>query len=96
MLKNDTQLTVRLLKQELESWRSFIDALRADDREIVHNLLEKCWQYVGAIESSEKNYLVEPFFLTILLMQEKRLRALEAEMMRLREEISAWKSRAGF
>jgi hypothetical protein len=95
MLENDTQVTVRLLKRELESWRPFIDALRADDREIARSLLEKCWQYVDAIESSEKNYLVEPFFLTTLLTQEKRLRALEAEMTRLREEVDGWKSRAG-
>ncbi len=95
MLESDSKVTVRLLKQELESWKPFIDALRADDREIARSLLEKCWQYVDAIESSEKNYLVEPFFFTILLIQEKRLRALEAEMPRLKEEVDAWKSRAG-
>jgi len=92
----ETEPTPRLLKDEIESWKPFIDALRAEERAIVKDLIEQCWRYASAIESSKKKYLVEPFFLTILLIQEKRIRFLESGLKLLREEINVWKSKAGY
>jgi len=92
----ETEPTPRLLKDEIESWKPFIDALRAEERSIVKDLIEQCWRYASAIESSKKTYLVEPFFLTILLIQEKRIRFLESGLKLLREEINVWKSKAGY
>jgi len=92
----ETEPTPRLLKDEIESWKPFIDALRAEERAIVKDLIEQCWRYASAIESSKKTYLVEPFFLTILLIQEKRIRFLESGLKLLREEINVWKSKAGY
>lgn len=93
MFKTETES--ELLKGEIESWKPFIDAMRAEDRAIAKELMEECWRYSSAIESSRKKYLVEPFFLTILLTQEKRIRWLESELKLLREEIDVWKSKAG-
>lgn len=95
MSETDTKSTTSLLQEELESWRPFLDALRDDDRQIARNLIEKCWKFVNAIESSGKKYLVEPLFLTILLIQEERIKWLESQIKMLREEIDAWKSKAG-
>ncbi|MBI2127024.1 MAG: hypothetical protein HYU02_06920 [Thaumarchaeota archaeon] len=53
--------------------------------------MERCWRYVSAIESSKREYLVEPFFLTILIDHEKKIRWIEYELDRLREEIDVWK-----
>jgi len=92
----ETEPTTNLLKEEIESWKPFIDALRWEDRAIAKELMEKCWQYAPAIESSKKKYLVEPFFLTILLTQEQRIRWLESELKLLKEEIDVWKSKAGY
>ena len=86
---------VRLLRQELESWRPFIEALRLDDRHVARQLMESCWRYVEAIEASGKDYVTEPFFLTVMLVQERRLRALEVELEKLKGEVESWKSRAG-
>jgi len=92
----ETEPIAKLLKDEIESWKPFIDALRGEDRAIIKELIEKCWRYAPAIESSKKKYFVEPFFLTILLTQEQRIRWLESELKLLEEEINVWKSKGGY
>ena len=95
MPENDVQPTVNLLKKELESWKPFIDALRSEDREIARSVFEECCRFVNAIESSGKKYLTEPLFLTILLIQDRKVRWLESQLKALQEAVNAWKSRAG-
>ena len=91
----EEKVSVRLFKEELESWRPFIEALRFEDRQVAREMMESCWRYLEAIEQSGKDYLTEPFYLTVLLVQERRLRGFEHELEKLRGEIEAWKSRAG-
>jgi hypothetical protein len=92
----EERVSVRLLRQELESWRPFVEALRLEDRRLAREMMESCWRYVEAIEQSGKDYTTEPFFLTVLLIQERRIRGFEAELERLRGEVEAWKrSKAG-
>lgn len=83
--------SIRLLRQELESWRPFVEALRLEDRQIARRMMDSCWRYFEAIESSQKEYLTEPFFLAILLTQERRLKELEAQLDRLKSEVESWK-----
>jgi len=95
-LPTEEKVTVRLLREELESWRPFIEALRLEDRQVARDMMERCTRYVEAIEASGKEYLTEPFFLSVLLVHEKQIRAFEAEFERLRGEVEAWKrSKAG-
>ena len=91
----EERVSVRLLREELESWRPFIEALRLEDRRVAREMTESCWRYLEAIEQSGKEYLTEPFFLTVLIVQEKRLRGFEAEFEKLRGEVEAWRSKAG-
>ena len=91
----EEKVSIRLLKEELESWRPFIEALRFEDRQVAREMMESCWRYVEAVEQSGKDYLTEPFFLTVLLVQERRLRGFEHEFEKLKGEIEAWKSKAG-
>jgi len=90
----EEKVSVRLLKEELESWRPFVEALRFEDRQIAREMMESCWRYVEAVEQSGKEFLTEPFFLTVLLAQERRLKEFEAEFETLKAEIETWKSRA--
>ncbi len=78
--------SVRLLREELESWKPFLNALRGEDREIARKMFEECWRFVSAIESSGKTYLVESVFLTILLIQQTKIKWLESEVNLLRKE----------
>lgn len=87
----EERVSVRLLREELESWRPFIEALRLEDRRLAREMMESCWRYAEAIEQSGKDYTTEPFFLTVLLTQERRIRGFEAELERLRGEVEAWK-----
>ena len=89
----EEKVSVRLLKEELESWRPFVEALRFEDRQVAREMMESCWRSVEAVEQSGKEFLTEPFFLTVLLAQEKRLKEFEAEFERLKAEVEAWKSR---
>jgi len=89
------RVSVKLLREELASWRPFVEALRLEDRQVARQMTEACWRYIESIEASGKEYLSEPFFLTILLMQERRIRGFEAELERLRSEVEAWKSKDG-
>jgi len=91
----EEKVNVRLFKEELESWRPFIEALRFEDRQVAREMMESCWRYLEAVEQSGKDYLTEPFFLTVLLMQERRLRGFEGELEKLKGEVEAWKSRVG-
>ena len=89
-------MSVRLLREELESWRPFVEALRLEDRQVARDMMERCTRYVEAIEASGKEYITEPFFLSVLLVQEKQIRAFEAELRTLRGETETWKrSRVG-
>jgi hypothetical protein len=96
MVASEEKVSVRLLKAELKSWRPFVEALRFEDRQVARDMMERCTRYVEAIEASGKKYLVEPFFLSILLTQERQVAAFEAELEKLRGEVEAWKrSKAG-
>ena len=90
----EDKITIRLLKDELESWRPFVEALRFEDRQVAREMMESCWRYAEAVEQSGKEFLTEPFFLTVLLAQERRLKEFEAEFETLKAEIETWKSRA--
>ena len=92
----EEKVSVRLLRQELDSWRPFVEALRFEDRQVAREMMERCTRYVEAIEASGKEYLTEPFFLTVLLAHERQIAAFEADFERLRGEVEAWKlSKAG-
>lgn len=95
MLESNSQSVVNLLKNEIDSWKPFIEALRESERNVVNDLIKKCWGFSNAIQSSKKNYLVEPFFLTILIVQGDQIRWLSTEVRRLQEEIDVWKSKDG-
>ena len=91
----EDKVTIRLLKEELEGWRPFVEALRFEDRQVAREMMESCWRYVEAVEQSGKEFLTEPFFLTVLLAQEKRLKEFEAEFETLKAEVEKRKSKAG-
>jgi hypothetical protein len=95
-VSGEERVCVRLLREELESWRPFVEALRFEDGQVARDMMERYARYVEAIEASGKEYLTEPFFLSVLLVQERQIRAFEAELERLRGETEAWKrSKAG-
>ena len=73
------------LEDEIESWKGFPWALRKEDRELWEEMIEESRQrYAEAVERSGKPLTTDPFFMALLLAQQKtieRLRAKLSEMM---------------
>ncbi|MFN2434993.1 MAG: hypothetical protein ABR515_06430 [Nitrososphaeraceae archaeon] len=59
------------LRQEIESWRGFADALREEDRQPFLSMLEQCYQYVDSINSKGEYYSTESLLMSLLFVQHK-------------------------
>lgn len=69
------------LDEELESWKGFPYALRRDDREAWDRMVEEARnRFGGAIERAGKTFTTEPFFMALLLLQQKMIGQLRAEL----------------
>ena len=72
--------------KEIESWRRFADALRAEDRELFREMIRLCYEYIPAMEAKGSPFPSEPLFMSLLLMQHKTITWLKRELERLRAE----------
>lgn len=59
------------LRQEIESWRGFADALREEDRQPFMSMLEQCYQYVDSINSKGDYFSTESLLMSLLFVQHK-------------------------
>jgi len=59
---------------------------------VARAMIDRCMKFVEAIEQSGKEWLDQPFFLSILLAQEKQIRAFEGELETMRGVVDAWKT----
>jgi hypothetical protein len=70
-----------ILDEEIGSWNGFPWALRKADREaweaMVRDVRE---QFREAVEKSGKTFATDPFFMALLLAQQKIIRHLRAEL----------------
>ena len=76
--KEETELAVAQeqhtrprLVEEVKSWKSFEKALRLQDRELFHAMVEKIWSFSEAVENSGEGYVTEAFLLSLLISQQK-------------------------
>jgi hypothetical protein len=59
------------LVEEVNSWKSFEKALRLQDRNLFHEMVEKSWSFSEAVENSREGYVTEAFLLSLLISQQK-------------------------
>ena len=72
------------LEEEIESWRGFPWALRKEDLELWNAMIEEVRNDFGeAIERSGKTFTTDPFFMALLLAQERMIRRLRDELRAL-------------
>ena len=71
------------LVDEAESWRSFAEALRSEDRQLLRQMLEKIWAYKDAVENCKEGYETEAFLLSLLISQQKTIDLLEKKKREL-------------
>jgi hypothetical protein len=59
------------LVEEIQSWKSFAKALRREDRQLFHAMVEKIWNHAEAVENSREGDVTEAFLLSLLISQQK-------------------------
>ncbi len=73
-------LSDREIMEELESWRGFRDALKAEDRELFKEMLRQCYEYIPAMHAKDSPFAVEALFMSILFAQHKMIVRMASEM----------------
>ena len=86
--KEESPETVaRRLKEEIDSWRPYAEALRQEDREMFREMMNSvAASYNQAIETAERGYDTEAVMMSILLNQQKTISWLSSVLKRIREE----------
>jgi hypothetical protein len=72
--------------EELDSWRRFADALRADDRELFREMLRLCHEYFPAMQARDSPFPTEALFMSLLFVQHKTIVWLAKEVERMKAE----------
>ena len=84
-------LSDREIMEELESWRGFADALRAEDRELFMAMLGECYEYIPSMHAKASPFSAEALLMSVLFVQHKRIARLVKEL----EELRKLEARAG-
>ena len=79
-------LSDRDIMEELESWKGFGDALKAEDRELFTEMLRQCYEYIPSMHSKTSPFSAEALLMSILFMQHKRIARLTSETEELRKK----------
>jgi len=77
-------LSDREIMLELESWRGFADALRAEDRELFLEMLRECYEYIPSMHAKASPFSAEALLMSILFVQHKKIGRLAKELEKLR------------
>jgi hypothetical protein len=75
--------------EELNSWRRFAGALRAEDRELFNEMLRLCYEYFPAMQARESPFPSEALFMSLLLAQHKIIMWLTDEVEKMKAERDA-------
>jgi len=62
-----------LLAKEIESWKSFGDTLRKEDRVLFEKMIQDCYGYINAINTKGDNYSTESLLMSLVLAQQKMI-----------------------
>ena len=89
--KEESPETVaRRLKEEIDSWRPYAEALRKEDREVFREMMNTvAASYNEAIERAERGYDTEAVMMSILLNQQKTINWLSSLLKRMQASRSA-------
>jgi hypothetical protein len=72
------------LDEEIGSWKGFPWALRKEDRELWDAMITEVKQYyTDAVEKSGKPLTTDPFFMALILAQQKTIERLKEEVQLL-------------
>ena len=79
-------LSDREIMEELESWKGFGDALKAEDRELFTEMLRQCYEYIPSMHAKASPFSAESLLMSVLFVQHKRIARLAREIEELRKK----------
>ncbi len=79
-------LSDKEIMEELESWKGFGDALKAEDRELFTEMLRECYEYVPSMHAKASPFSAEALLMSVLFVQHKRIARLAKEIEELRKK----------
>jgi hypothetical protein len=82
-------LSDREIMEELESWKGFGDALKAEDRELFTEMMRQCHEYIPSMHAKASPFTAEALLMSILFAQHKRIARLVREIGELRKKTTA-------
>ncbi len=62
--------------REIESWRPFGDALRADDKELYKRMMQQCCEYLPSMEARAEPFPSESLFMGLIFLQHRMIERL--------------------
>jgi len=79
-----------LLDEEIESWKGFPWALRSEDLKLWNAMIKEARDDFGeAVERSGKTFATDPFFMALLLLQQRLIGRLQGELRARRARLPA-------
>ena len=78
-------LSDKEILEELESWRGFGDALKAEDRELFTEMLRECYEYIPSMHAKASPFSAEALLMSILFVQHRRIARMAKEIEGLRK-----------
>lgn len=75
------------LEGEIDKWKGFRRALRKRDREAFDEMMNACRKYASAGGMATRPVLFEAMLMSILLAQQRSLREIREELVKIREQL---------
>ena len=69
--------------KEIESWRPFGEALRADDRELYRQMMQRCCEYLPSMEVKAEPFPNDSLFMGLLFLQHRMIEELTRKIEKL-------------
>ena len=91
---SDTGKGKDICREEIELWSSYEYALRKEDGEYFHNMLDECYKYSKAIDKKDGSIPTEPMIMVLLFIQPKMIKNLLTiiESRRMNEKANCLKN----
>jgi len=69
--------------KEIEGWRPFGEALRAEDRELYREMMRRCCEYLPSMEVSAEPFPNDSLFMGLVFLQHRMIEDLTRKVEKL-------------
>jgi hypothetical protein len=69
--------------KEIDSWRPFGEALRADDRELYRQMMQRCCEYLPSMEVRAEPFPNDSLFMGLVFLQHRMIDELTRKLEKL-------------